>query len=94
MRIIGKIFTKSCFSPYQKGCGNYIIRSINHEMYVQKLRKSTLSVFDEKRCYINNIETEISIHWVKLHRNSTDQLSYMASQPYASEHSWQNSPSM
>ena len=25
-------------------------------MCLQKMKKSTLSVFDEKRCYINNIE--------------------------------------
>ena len=45
---------------YQKECDNYIIRSLNHEMYLQKVRKSTLSLFDDKRCYIN--ETE-SIPW-------------------------------
>ena len=32
-----------------------IIRSINHEMVLQKVKKSTLSIFDDKRCYINNI---------------------------------------
>ena len=41
---------------YQKDCDNYIIRSINHEMYLQRVKKSTLSLFDDKRCYI--IETE------------------------------------
>ena len=45
---------------YQKECENYIIRSLNHEMYLQKVQKSTLSLFDGKRCYIN--ETE-SIPW-------------------------------
>ena len=45
---------------YQKECDNYIIRSLSHEMVLQKLRKSTLSIFDDKRCYIN--ETE-SIPW-------------------------------
>ena len=45
---------------YQKDCDNYIIRSLNHEMYLQKVKKSTLSLFDDKRCYIN--ETE-SIPW-------------------------------
>ena len=45
---------------YQKECGNYIIRSLNHELYLQKVKKSTLSLFDDKRCYIN--ETE-SIPW-------------------------------
>ena len=45
---------------YQKECDNYIIRSLSHEMVLQKVRKSTLSIFDDKRCYIN--ETE-SIPW-------------------------------
>ena len=45
---------------YQKECYNYIIRSLNHEMYLQKVGKSTLSLSDDKRCYIN--ETE-SIPW-------------------------------
>ena len=45
---------------YQKECDNYIIRSINHEMVLQKVKKCTLSLFDDKRCYINNIE---SIPW-------------------------------
>ena len=35
---------------YQKECNNFIIRSINHEMVLQE-KKSTLSVFDDKRCY-------------------------------------------
>ena len=45
---------------YQRECNNYIIRSINHEMFLQEVKKSTLSIFDDKRCYIN--ETE-SIPW-------------------------------
>ena len=45
---------------YQKECNNYIIRSINHEMVLQEVKKSTLSIFDDRRCYIN--ETE-SIPW-------------------------------
>ena len=43
---------------HQKECDNYIIRSLNHEMYLQKVKKSTLSIFDDKRCYINNIESK------------------------------------
>ena len=46
---------------YQKECDNSIIRSLGHEMFLQKVRKSTLSIFDDKRCYIN--ETE-SIPWI------------------------------
>ena len=45
---------------YQKECENFVIRSINHEMYMQKVTKNSLSAFDEKRKYINNIE---SIPW-------------------------------
>ena len=45
---------------YQRECNNYIIRSINHEMVLQGVKKSTLSIFDDKRCYINNIE---SVPW-------------------------------
>ena len=44
---------------YQRECNNCIIRSINHEMVLQE-KKSTLSYFDDKRCYINIIE---SIPW-------------------------------
>ena len=53
---------KKCLDgeEYQQECDNYIIRSINHEMVLQKVKKSTLSIFDDKRCYINNIE---SIPW-------------------------------
>ena len=39
---------------YQKECYKYILRSINHEMYLQEVIKSTLSIFDD-RCYENNI---------------------------------------
>ena len=45
---------------YKQECDNYLIRSLNHEMYLQRVRKSTLSQFDDKRCYINNIK---SIPW-------------------------------
>ena len=48
---------KKCLygEEYQQECDNYILRSINHEMILQKVKKSTLSIFDDKRCYINNI---------------------------------------
>ena len=42
---------------YQQDCDNFILRSINHEMVLQKVKKSTLSIFDDKRCYINNTES-------------------------------------
>ena len=41
-------------------CENNKLRSVNHEMYLQKLKISSLSLFDDKRCYIK--ETE-SISW-------------------------------
>ena len=45
---------------YQRECDKYIMRSLNHEMYLQRVKKSTLSIFDDKRCYKNIIE---SIPW-------------------------------
>ena len=42
---------------YQNECNNYILRSINHEMHLQENKKSKLSIFDDKRCYINETES-------------------------------------
>ena len=33
---------------------NYILKSINHDMYLQKTRKATLSIFDDKNIYLHN----------------------------------------
>ena len=44
----------------QQECDKYFFRSINHEMYLQRVKHSTLSQFDDKRCYLNKIE---SIPW-------------------------------
>ena len=33
---------------------------MNHEMHLQEMKKSTLSIFDDKRFYINKIE---SVPW-------------------------------
>ena len=41
---------------YRRECDNYIIRSINHQMYLQEVKKSKLTQFDDKRCYINETE--------------------------------------
>ena len=51
---------KKCLDgkEYQRECNNYIIRSINHEMVLQGVKKSTLSIFDDKRCYKNNIKSK------------------------------------
>ena len=43
---------------YQKECNNYIIRSINHEMVLQEVKKCTLSIFDDKRCYLNETDSK------------------------------------
>ena len=43
---------------YKQECDKYILRSVNHDMYLQRVKKSTLSIFDDKRCYIINIESE------------------------------------
>ena len=43
---------------FMKECEKYSLRQINHEMYLQLVKKSTLSPFDDKRCYINNIESK------------------------------------
>ena len=54
---------KKCLDgeEYQRECNKYIIRSINHEMHLQEVKKIyTLSISDDKRCYINDIE---SIPW-------------------------------
>ena len=42
----------------QKACDNHIIRSLNHEMYLQLVQKSTLSQFDDKRWHISNFESK------------------------------------
>ena len=41
----------------QRECNNYLLRSINLEMYFDKVKKSALFIFDDKRCYINNIKS-------------------------------------
>ena len=40
---------KKCLDgeEYQRECKNYILRSNNHEMYLQVFKKSTLSLFDD-----------------------------------------------
>ena len=41
----------------RKECDNFLLRSINHDFHLQELKKSTLSIFDDKRCYINDTES-------------------------------------
>ena len=52
---------KKCLDgqEYQQECDNYLIRSLNHKRYLQRVRKSTLSQFDDKRCYINETKNDL-----------------------------------
>ena len=43
-------------NDYKKECDNFVIRALNHEIYMQKITKNSLSAFDEKRKYINDIQ--------------------------------------
>ena len=45
---------------HQSECNNFILKSINNEMYLQEIKKSTLSIFDDERRYINETKRE---HW-------------------------------
>ena len=41
---------------YEEKCVNYFLRSINHEMDLQKIKTSSLSIFDDKRNYLCKIK--------------------------------------
>ena len=51
---------KECLDgeKYQRQCDNFSLRSINHERYLQKVKKTTLSLFDAEWCYINETESK------------------------------------
>ena len=51
---------KKCLvgEEYLKESNKYILCSINHEIHLQEIKKSLLSIFDDKRCYINIIESK------------------------------------
>ena len=56
-----KFEEKECLinEKYQRECDNCILRSVNHEMYLRKIKKKpTLSQFHDKRCYINETESK------------------------------------
>ena len=38
-------------------CSKYFLKSINHEMYMQEVIKTTLSIFNDKRNYLDNIKS-------------------------------------
>ena len=50
---------KKCLDgeKFQSECYNYILKSIDHGMYLQEIKESTISVFDDKRKYLNNNES-------------------------------------
>ena len=50
---------------YQRECENYFLTSFNHEMHLQEIKKSTLSIFDDKRWYINKTENKPGIDIIK-----------------------------
>ena len=52
---------------YQKECDNYILRPLNHEMYLQKINKSTLYLFDDKRCYLRILKVYLRIFFDRIH---------------------------
>ena len=43
---------------YQKKCDICSFPSVNHELYLQLVKKSTLPPFDDKQCYENNIKSK------------------------------------
>ena len=44
-------------NDYQQENIIYVISSINHRIYPQRVLKSTLSPVDDKRCYESKIES-------------------------------------
>ena len=50
---------KKCLDgeEYEKECDNYVLRSLNHEMCLYKIKKTSSSIFDDKRFYINETES-------------------------------------
>ena len=40
---------------------SYIIRSLNHEIYLKLVQNSTLSEFDDEKCYESNIEKALRV---------------------------------
>ena len=47
---------RSHFSADRLECDFYFLRSLNHEMYLQLVQKSTLSQSDDERFYKGNIK--------------------------------------
>ena len=58
------IYMRFSFSFYQKEFDIFLIRSINDEIYLQRVLNSTLYPFDDKRCYGSNIKSKPGINVV------------------------------
>ena len=48
---------KKCLNgeKFENECINYILKSNKHDMYMQGIKKTTLSIFDDKRNYLDNV---------------------------------------
>ena len=46
------------FWGYQKEFDNYILRSLNHKMYLQLRKDSTVSLYEDKRFFESNIQSK------------------------------------
>ena len=55
--ILNTKILKKCLhgKEYEKECENYFLRSVNHEMYLQEIKQSSVCIFDDKRNYLNDI---------------------------------------
>ena len=44
---------------YQQECYKFFLKSIDHELCLQKIGKNSLSIFDYKRCYESNFNKKL-----------------------------------
>ena len=44
---------------YQRERNNHILRLFNHEMHLQEIKKSLLSIFVDKRCYMKEMKLKV-----------------------------------
>ena len=88
---------------YQKECDNFLNRSLNHEMYLQEVKKSKVSSIDDKLHFESNMESKpwewnysytVRNKIVKFYKNSTGQFSNLLVLAKPNEHSWWSSLSI
>ena len=48
----------SCFPRFQQVCYNNILHSLNREMYLRFVKKSTLNNFDDIICYESDTKSK------------------------------------